>query len=58
MSCRFPPYTDKGKDLMLKLAKVGGITHGQIAKGLFLVMLLIAIGLVLGLVVVPAVKGN
>lgn len=58
MSCRFPPYTEKGKNLMLKLAKIGGITHGQIAKGLFFVILLIVVGLVLGLVVVPAINAK
>ena len=55
LNCRFPPYTEKNKNIMLKLIKVAGITNMQIYKGLLLVMFLIIVGLVLGLVVVPRV---
>lgn len=56
--CRFPPYTDKSKKLMLKLVKSGGITRQQLTKGIVLVVLLIIIGLVVGLVIVPNVTNK
>ena len=58
MNCRFPPYTDQKKSILLKLMKIGGITHGQLYRGLLLVFVLIALGLVMAFVVVPAVKNK
>jgi hypothetical protein len=54
MSCRFPPYTEKNKATILKMAKFGGITNTQIQKFLLMVVFLIIIGIVLG-VVIPRV---
>lgn len=58
MSCRFPPYTEQSKSLMLKLAKIGGITHGQLLRGFALVVFIIALAFVLGFVVVPKLREN
>lgn len=58
MSCRFPPYTDKSKSILLKLAKIGGVTDTQLVRGIVIIILLIAIALVMGLVVVPAITNK
>lgn len=46
LSCRFPPYTDQSKSLLLKLMKVGVITYDDIFKlvfGLIIVIVLIVL---------------
>jgi hypothetical protein len=42
----------------LKLAKIGGVTDTQLVRGIVIIILLFAIGLVLGLVVVPAITNK
>lgn len=56
LSARFPPYTQKDKDLLQKLLKSGSITYQQIGRGALILLLLLVIGLVVGLAVVPAIK--
>ena len=58
LNCRFPPYTDSSKSLLLKLMKIGGTTYDQLFKGILAVVLLIVIGLVVGLVIVPKASQN
>lgn len=53
LNCRFPPFTEKNKSTIVGLLKTGTMTYSQIYRGLFIVILLITIGLVVGLVVVP-----
>ena len=51
LSCRFPPYTEKNKKILLKLLGSGSITYHQIAKGTaaFVFLLVLAIFLWYGI---------
>lgn len=51
MSCRFPPYTEKNKAILLKLMKIGGVTNGQVQGAIAGLVLLIATLLVIGFVI-------
>lgn len=55
LSCRFPPYTEKNKKILLKLLSSGSITYQQIGRTLLVLVLLIVFGLIIGLVIVPAI---
>ena len=55
LSCRFPPYTDSSKSLLLKLLKSGGMTYNQLGK-IFIIILLLAAAIVFGTVVLPAIQ--
>ncbi len=51
MSCRFPPYTEKNKAILLKLMKIGGVTNGQVQGAIAGLVLLIATLLVIRFVI-------
>jgi len=46
---RYPPYTDSKKSIMSKLLKLGFITYGQLGKGLLVILILVAVGIVCGI---------
>ena len=48
MTARFPPFTEKSKNLLLKLSKFGHITYSQICNFLIFIFVLVAIAVGLG----------
>ena len=55
LNCRFPPYTESNKKLLLKLLGSGQMTYDQIGKTVVIVLLIIALAIIFGTVIYPAI---
>lgn len=53
MSCRFPPYTDKNKSILLKIMKIGSLTNERVQQTILGIFLLIILFLILKFVILP-----
>ena len=56
LSCRFPPYTENNKKILMKLIGAGSMTYSQLGKIFAVLFLLITLAIVFGTVIYPAIS--
>lgn len=56
INCKFPPYNEKGKSMILKLMKIGSVTDKQLKAGVLVLVVLIVLILIFTLVVIPRIN--